>query len=206
MTLFRRFRLSVRALMVVVIVLGSMFGLVIRHVRVQREVVVAIETAGGRVYWQRPRFGSLPPRDLGWVQWGMTRVIPSYFGPVVSVFFESTIGKGPDDAVLEQIARLESVEEIDFSPYDSNLSKFPSHTSVKDSGLVFLRRLPRLRRLNLSRTGISGPGLANLAGIDQLRELELWDVPTRDDDLGFLKGLVSLECWNSRAMALPTMD
>jgi hypothetical protein len=57
-----RMRLSVRALLILVLILGSGFGWVAYRVRVQRDAVAAIKRAGGSVeydylwaqYWSAP--------------------------------------------------------------------------------------------------------------------------------------------------------
>ena len=76
-----------------------------------------------------------------------------------------------------QISLIRSLEELDFSPLDLTKPGFTSHRSVTDAGLVHLRNLPRLRRLNLSRTGVRGPGLVHLRGMKQLKWLELLELP-----------------------------
>jgi hypothetical protein len=48
---FRRPRLSVRASMVLVLLLGGGIGWVVRIARIQRGAVAAIQRAGGRVWY-----------------------------------------------------------------------------------------------------------------------------------------------------------
>ena len=64
---------------------------------------------------------------------------------------------------------------------------------ITDAGLVYLRGLTSLRRLDLSQTGIRGSGLQQLQGLSQLKELSLEDLPLDDDVSAFLSGLRSLE-------------
>lgn len=75
-----------------------------------------------------------------------------------------------DDAALANVAKLETLEEINFMPL--NPGPLPRHRLVTDNGLVHLRRLPRLRALNLSNTGVRGPGLAQLHGNKELTSLK----------------------------------
>ena len=180
-------RLSVRGLMVAVLVLGGLLGLHLHRARLQREAVSAIKRAGGSVRYHWEREGRLVGRPVNptWWESTMARLGPDHFGRVVWVGFNgSPIGE-PDDGVMAHIARLEDLEELDFSP--------ASHPSVSDAGLAYLRGLPRLRRLNLSRTGVRGPGLAHLRGMNQLKRLELLELPLKDEDLIHLGGITSLE-------------
>ena len=50
----RRFGLSLRALMVLVLILGGGLGWIAHRARVQREAVAAIEKAGGKVDYNLP--------------------------------------------------------------------------------------------------------------------------------------------------------
>ena len=180
-------RLSVRGLMVAVLVLGGLLGLHLHRARLQREAVSAIKRAGGSVRYHWEPEGRLVGRPVNptWWESTMARLGPDHFGRVVWVGFNgSPIGE-PDDGVMAHIARLEDLEELDFSP--------ASHPSVSDAGLAYLRGLPRLRRLNLSRTGVRGPGLAHLRGMNQLKRLELLELPLKDEDLIHLGGITSLE-------------
>ena len=180
-------RMSVRGLMVAVLVLGGLLGLHLHRARLQREAVSAIKRAGGSVRYHWEPEGGVVGRPVNptWWESTMARLGPDHFGRVVWVGFNgSPIGE-PDDGVMAHIARLEDLEELDFSPV--------SHPSVSDAGLAYLRGLPRLQRLNLSRTGVRGPGLAHLRGMNQLKRLELLELPLKDEDLIHLGGITSLE-------------
>lgn len=194
--ILRHLRVSLWALMIAVLGAGALLGLVMRRVQVQREVAAVIQGAGGRIYhFQRPRSAGTRPFGLAMLDsWGRY-LVPGYAGPIVSVLFDGGgDGTGPDDATLGQIARVDTIEEIDFSPATTSLIPSPSWKSVTDSGLVYLRKLPRLQRLNLSRTGVSGQCLASLSGLTQLRELKLIGVPVNDNDLSHVNKLMHLEC------------
>jgi hypothetical protein len=182
-------RLSVRGLMVAVLVLGGLLGLHLHRARLQREAVSAIKRAGGSVRYHWEPEGRLVgvPVNPTWWESAMARLGPDHFGRVVWVGFNgSPIGE-PDDGVMAYIARLQDLEELDFSPINA------SHPSVSDAGLAYLRGLSRLRWLDLSRTGVRGPGLAHLQGMNQLERLELLELPLEDEDLIHLGGLTSLE-------------
>jgi hypothetical protein len=57
---------------------------------------------------------------------------------------------------------MESIEEVDLS-----------FTGITDAGLSNLRRMPRLRMINLTGTMISDKGLEYLAELPSLKELWL---------------------------------
>ena len=192
-------RLSVRTLMLAVLVIGGVLGLMLHRARVQHEAVIAIQKAGGSVcyHWQRTGMYMITgPNAPTWWDSFMARLGPDMLGRVVWVGFNSNSSAEPDDALMVQISQIRSLEELDFSPLDLTKPGFASHRSVTDAGLVHLRNLPRLRRLNLSRTGVRGPGLVHLRGMTQLRWLELLELPLGDDDLSHLDGLTSLEMLN----------
>jgi hypothetical protein len=184
-------RLSIRGLMVAVLVLGGLLELHLHRVRLQREAVSAITRAGGSVRYHWEPEGRLvgPPVNPTWWESIMARLGPDHFGRVIWVGFNGNPIGEPDNHVMAHIARLEDLEELDFSP----LGAGASHPSVSDAGLAYLRGLHRLRRLDLSRTGVCGPGLVHLRGMNQLRRLELLELPLKDKDLIHLRGIASLE-------------
>ena len=72
----RRYRLSVQAVMAVVLILAVLLGWFVRRAQVQREAVAAIEKSGGQVvyYWQKTpaattavtNLKAAPPGRDGW--------------------------------------------------------------------------------------------------------------------------------------------
>ena len=76
------------------------------------------------------------------------------------------------DVVLEQIARLGRVEELDLSG-----------TAISNAGLGSLTELDELRVLNLSNTAISDEGLKHLVKLTSLKELTLSDTKVSDEGL-----------------------
>jgi Leucine Rich repeat len=105
-----------------------------------------------------------------------------------------------DDAKLVYVAKLDTLEEIDFGPFDPSGQNNPpgrveltQHPLVTDQGLMNLRGLTRLHVLNLTRTGVRGPGLPLLWGNKELRKLNLSSLPLGDEGLKHLDGFKSLE-------------
>src|SRR5262245_4332332 len=120
----RRLRLSVRALMVVVLITGGVLGWVIHRARVQREAVAAIRQAGGSVSYHDQSM----PRSSGndwWPRWAADILGIDYFDDVRSVFLES---KESDlEAELAHVGRLRRLEEL-----------YLAGSQVTDAGLASL--------------------------------------------------------------------
>ena len=180
----RRLRLSVRAFMLLVLILGAGLGWIIQRAKAQREAVEAIRESGGIVRYDRatdtesyfdgrPGKPALIKRFLG----------PEYFDDVTYVGFPSS----PDvDPAMPYVRRLKRVEEV---------SLF--ETAVTDAGLAQLRGMDYLREISLGRTKVTGQGLAALADLPRLEiissldRVRLGDVGYRN--LGRLTHLIALD-------------
>lgn len=176
------FRLSVRALMVLVLLIGGGAGWVVHRARVQKEAVAAIEQAGGRVVYDWAwKDGHPAPRGAkpAWPKRLVDTVGPDYFGNVVAVY----PAKSTDDTLMLHIGQLRSLQLLNLN----------GRKSVTDLGLVHLRGLTELRELDLSFTGATGSGLKSLERMTRLRKLVLPTGPISDDDLAHLGGLTGLE-------------
>ncbi|HEB60536.1 MAG TPA: hypothetical protein ENJ06_01805 [Phycisphaeraceae bacterium] len=64
-------------------------------------------------------------------------------------------------------------------------------TKITDAGLVHLRKLP-LRRLNLSRTGVTGAGFVNVSGMKSLRDLLVRNTAVDDSLFDYIADLSEL--------------
>jgi hypothetical protein len=80
-----RLRLSVRALMILVLLLGGGLGWIERSARIQRDAVAAIERTGaGDVYDWQLRNGTHNPKGKPWApRWLVDRLGVDYFGSAV---------------------------------------------------------------------------------------------------------------------------
>jgi hypothetical protein len=76
----RGLRLSVRTLMVLVLVLGGGFGWIVHRAKLQRDAVVAIEQAGGHVYyeWQLQNGQIVSNGQPRWPKWLVDRLGVDY--------------------------------------------------------------------------------------------------------------------------------
>ncbi len=146
-------RLSGRAILVLVLVMGAGLGWLVRNARIQREAVVAIKAAGGSVEydWESNKGKLILSREPWAPGWLVNLVGIDYF---------------VNDPVTDQgrvhLKRL------------SNLSSLNLHgTQVTDAGLAHLKGLTKLADLDLSSTTVSDAGLVHLKGLSNLLELRL---------------------------------
>lgn len=168
-------RLSLRALIVLVLVIGGSLGWVVHSARVQRDAVAAIRDLGGTVSydWER-KDGRSVPNGKPWApRWLLDRVGIDYFGHVTQVRVVAT--HELSDADLSHISHLSQLEELDLHrsqitdarlSYLEGLADLQSltlfHTDVGDRGLVHLRRLNRLRTLSVENTKVTDMGAEGL--------------------------------------------
>jgi internalin A len=190
-----RLRLSLRALMIIVLALGCGLGWVVRRAHVQRDAVAAIERCGGRVWydWEVRRsrvqadgeyIGGISRKKSvsRWPKWLVDRLGPDYFGDVVQV---QVGGKDPD-AVMTRVAKLSRLEQLNFT----------LDVPVSDAGIKSVRELTALKSFGVPIRGgkLTGASLENLKGLTELREILLTSVPVMNDaDLVHLKGLAGLQ-------------
>jgi len=190
----RRLRLSVRALMVLVLFTGGGLGWVIHRARVQRDAVATIRRAGGEVAysWQWSKGAPVFPRPKPpWPDWVRRILGPDLLDTATYVRLQ---GAQCDDEALRAACRLPWLEEL-----------FVVDTGVTDAGAEDLGQLKNLRSLDLRLNRITARPLRHIGGMTELRELKLAmrlsPVPLRDEDMAFLRGLTKLE-----SLMLPSAD
>src|ERR1017187_5656777 len=192
----KRLQLSVLGLMVLVLIAGTVLGLVVRKARVQRDAVLAITntggagSAGGTVYydWELPKGRSPPyiesmdPHSDPWApKWLVDFLGVDYFGHVVYVeLFPG--GIHTTDELMAHVGRLTALQELDLRS-----------TSVSNAGLKHLSALTRLRWLDLGSTAIGGDGMAYLGGLKRLETLSLAETSISDDSLVHLADMPALK-------------
>jgi internalin A len=176
-----RFRL--RLLIAIVLLIGASLGWIVNRVRVQREAVAAIRSAGGQVFydweWKNRRLARNSrvnkPRGPKWL---LDRLGVDYFNHIVYV----SLTEPASDEIMAQIGQLNGLEIL-----------WLPGSRVTDTGLSHLNGLTRLRTLVLLRTPITDAGLAHLEGLYSLEQLYLGETAITDAGLAHLKGLYSLE-------------
>lgn len=206
----RRYVLSLRALLVLVLVVGGGLGWFVHKARVRREAVAAIVAAGGHAYydWEFPDDPSAtgPPKPP-WPEWLVDALGVDALCHVDWVHVSDDKHE-VDGALLDQIGRLDRLKTLDLMAWkldDATLAHLRGFGRLEeldlswchdltDAGIAPLGGLRRLRRLRLplSPGRIKGPGLASLRGLDRLEALEMGGIAPGDDDLAHLAGLASL--------------
>ena len=209
-------RLSLRALMILVLIMGGALGWIVRSAQVQREAVAAIQKAGGRVWYEpwdykngRPIRGGKP----WWPKWLVGLVGVDYFGTVRLVLHR---GKG-SDGELAQIGRLTGLRELNLSltsVSDAGLAHLKRLTgltwmqldlqesAVTDAGLAHIRKVPGIQQLDLTGTMVSDAGLAQLRGLTGLQDLILNGTKVTGAGMTHLSGLTGLRCLSLRDSAV----
>jgi hypothetical protein len=209
-------RVSVRALMFLVLAIGAGLGWtmhVVREARTQRESVSAIKEAGGDVFYDcelDPDRANMVrrPRYLEWLD---GRVGIDYFSNVVEVMLPGDL----TDVELRLVGRFPRIERVLYDGSRSsvtdawlahldglaNLRELDlSGTYITDAGLVHVKGMRRLRNLDLGGTGITDAGLVHLSGLTNLVTLDLRDTHVTKAGVVHLKGLInlrSLDVWGT---------
>jgi hypothetical protein len=168
----RWFRISVRALLLLVLLIGCWLGWMVRAARIQHEAVEAIQEAGGRIMYDWEWENDFPMKNEGprVPKWLVDRLGIDYFGAVVyvefNVFDTYVMVKGKDagfdaarlqsyrrrfDAALAQVGRLRRLEELKLSS-----------SEVTDAGLKHLMGLTALKKLELGSTQVTDAGVQEL--------------------------------------------
>jgi len=200
--------LSLRALMLVVSLLGGGLGWLAYRARAQHQTVAAILAAGGRVVYDwsyGDRYADPPPMSA-WRKWLVGAVGPDYVQGVACVSFVGP-GDRADDALMARVSRLRGLRGLYLrgaAVTDAGLAHLRHLTrledlaivnqpSLTDAGLVHLSGLTRLRHVDLDPGGVTGLVLKNLKGMARLEQISMPRVPVDDDDLVHLAGLTALE-------------
>jgi hypothetical protein len=166
---WRRPRVSVRALMGVVLVLAVALGFYVRSVHVQQDAMTAIRRAGGHVEYDW-RWGNYNPDiedyDGKWraPMW-LVRLVPvDYVANVVYVDLTvyATIAPTADDTTVAHVGRLGHLEQLRLN-----------RTEITDASLAHLEGLTRLRHLQIKDTAVGDAGLAHLRGLTGLMSVDI---------------------------------
>ena len=190
-------RLSLRALMIIVLVLGCGLGWIVRSAKVQRDAVAAVVQGGGRVWydWEVPRSRILcrtVNSPLSWMR-GSVKLRPgrsgysTASGPTTSSAVKQVqVGSKDPDAVMARVAQLSRLELLGFN-FDA---------PVSDAGIQSVRNLSALKMIAVPIRGgsLTGASLEYLTGLTGLRQVLLTTKPILSDaDLVHLKGLTGLQ-------------
>ena len=178
----RRLRISVRALMVLVLIIGGGLGWVIYRARVQREAVAAITRAGGEFAYSWQWSNGLPVfprRKPPWPEWLRKGIGPDFLDTVT---FVRLMGARCDDESLRAACRLPALRDL-----------WVENTTATDFAVDDIRNLRKLEKLVLNQKNITVRPLRHVAEMIELRDLKLGKIPLRDEDMKFLRRLTKLE-------------
>lgn len=201
----RRFQFSLRSLLVLVVIVAipcSWLAVEMKKSREQREVVQAVVTARGFVFYDFERFISPPsiPRCPAWLQQPLGE---EFFSDITVV---NLMDQQIPDAGLEHLKRLTKLEFLDLG--DSSVSDaglecleglttleylYLAQTQASDAGMEHLKGLSELRELNLSQTKVSNAGLKSLGCLTKLEWLNLEKTQVGDAGLEHLAAMAQLE-------------
>ena len=203
----RWLQFSVRAVLLLMVVIAVPLGWTMHKVRQQRDAVVALESVGCEVEY---RSDDWPPTVSNWL-WKMLG--DDAVATVISV--ESTFG-GVSDAGLAKLRGLTQLKSLQLSGKEftdaglvnlRGLTQLESlilcYTQVTDAGLVHIQGLTRLRHLDLGGTQVTDAGLVNLRQLTQLGVLDLRQTKVAGAGLAELQYLPSLRTCGSSTRRLP---
>jgi hypothetical protein len=202
-------RISVRGLIVSVLLIGGWIGWVARSARIQHDVVLAIEKAGGRAGydWEWKNVHSVRGGKPWAPHWLVKAFGADYFGEVVVVLI--SIRDRPVDVFAEigKLSRLQVLHVFDSILTDADLDHLKGLESLRnlqltwsgprfraritDAGFGRLKGLINLEQLGLSGTQVTDAGLASRGSMTKLEKLGLDDTQITD------AGLVHLERLNN---------
>src|SRR4051812_45753588 len=181
----RATRLSLKAAMLVILLLACLLGWVVREAQTQRDAVAAIEAEGrgdgSRGQAQYAAHFEQGPRALpAWRRWIGDRLGIDYVDHVIAVFLEYRDFDLSSE--LSHVGRLKGLEEL-----------YLTCSQVTDEGLANIDSLHSLRKLDLSSTEVTDRGMAHLEGLRRLESLMLSQTRVGDAGLAHLENLRHLQ-------------
>lgn len=202
----RRYTLSLRALMIVVLVIGGGLGWIVKRANSRRGAVEAVRKAKGQVYFDYQKSGesydpTARPRLPGW----LIRLVGEEF------FYDVTLVNAVDfsqsdppvaRAAMEAIggfARLERLR-IGNPPEGSTISGLDhlkrleiSIVGPVSAHAIRLGSLASVREVFLDGPGVNDSIVPDLAALGSVREIRLENTSITDDGLARFRGPAELE-------------
>jgi Leucine Rich repeat len=177
-------RMSLRVTMGVILIVGIGLGWFITRARRQAETVEMVRRLGGEVKydWQYRDFISSGLTQPPGPKWLVDFVGPDTFYNVTLIQFNTWPTK-LDEAFVFRFGELHQLQEL----------RFGHAPAISDAGFARLAGLTRMRRLDISETGVSGRAFVHLKGMSDLWGFYAVEVETFDSDLANLSGLTKLD-------------
>jgi hypothetical protein len=216
-------------------VLLAFGGKCVVDARKQRQLITLIQSYGGENHHnfnftngteRTIRFSNMEfSPALPGPEWLRHLLGEEYFVSVEEAFFDQASHRVLDDLMFSEFTdglRLHGLPRpcgLVFSELPitdgtlAHVEEFPDLTSlhilncpsVTDAGLQSLKRLAKLRRLDLRGTSITDQGLPNISTLTELRELALSHTSVSDNGLTHLERLKNLE-WLALSNTAVTSD
>jgi hypothetical protein len=207
----RRFRVSIRMLMLAVVLLAVWLGWTVSRERRQAAAIRNIVRLGGVVGYsynyieERGNYPPFPSGDPPAPKWLLPWVGPEYFRTANFVGFAWT--RQPtslmvDLAPLEDLPDVHVLDLASTTFGDSDMAhvhrlkliRFVANdTLLGDEGLAYLGGMARLWEIGLAHTRITDKGLTYLATMPKLKTVDLRGLRVTDAGLANLSKLTNLE-------------
>ena len=210
-----RFQFSIRSLLVLVVVVAlpcSWFAVEMRAATRQKDVVMAIQRAGGAVFYEHQFDSSGNQIPVGGVIWdnpvdengnpipggeapGAESPAPTWLRRLLGDdFFRAAIEVSvANEEGLTHVRLLAGIKRLRIDAYSRyTLQRFapvPDSIPLTNSGLRFLDDLPELQEVAIIQANghITEAGLRHLGGLKQLRKLKLLGVGISDEGVTTLQ-------------------
>jgi hypothetical protein len=196
----RWFRYSLRTFLIVVTAICIWLGLQVNAARRQKEVVAAIDTGGGLVYFDyemtlgtNSRSVVDPKASPPGPVWLREFLGEDYFRTAKGV----SLGLPIRESCFAQVARLPELELL--ASFNTQIIDSASGTkrSVQDSDLAIIDGLTRLRYLAFhdwkGESRITDAGLIHIQNLTDLENLELTNTRVTDAAVQYLRRLTKLK-------------
>jgi Leucine-rich repeat (LRR) protein len=197
----RRFKFSVRHLLILVAILAALLafgGKRVNDARKQRQLIALIQSYGGENHHQlnfkngsertirSPNMEFSP--TLPGPDWVRSRLGAEYFVGVAEAFFDKQSHRVLDDAMFAEFIAAVRSQDLP-RPHGLVFSELP----ITDATLKRLDEFPNLTSLHVvDCLGITDTGLRALKSLKKLRRLDLRGTSTTDNGLSNLSALTEL--------------
>jgi hypothetical protein len=209
----RWYRISIRALMLLVLLIAVWLGWHANRAREQREAVAAVQRSGGWVHYDYEfKNGKLTPGQSPWApRWLRAALGDEFFQNVqqVSLVYDDLAGKRfdnanvqPCDDVLKAISKLPGLKSLllkETQATDEGARHIGAMNeleelfiwdarSVTDVGVSQLSRLKNLKNVHINQSNLTDDSLALLSSLPGIEELSLQKNHFSDKGLARLGG------------------
>lgn len=199
---------SLRALLLVITVVGVWLGIQVNSARKQKAAVDAITKAGGSLYFDYQEvpapagsdavFAVDPAVSPSTPKWLRDRIGADYFRTPITV---SLSHQQIAQSELLLLANLTAIRQLQLDHTVVTNGSGIRHP-VNDNDLVILKRMRRLVHLSLGHTQVDGSGLKHLAEARRLHDLDCQHSSCDDTGMEQISKLIGVKtlCLNNTAV------